>query len=338
MTTFNNLSLLAAGTTICANCTGIMVFPETGIIRELTGDEATGDCYNRKPVRPGTPVLVGNNFDCSNGMFISYQFTNQVESGNLTGYSNLNIQYVSVSDNGCQNWGRYKVYGVKFLETVESASSRRIHSSDGKLYLVRDYQLTQIAGGDYIGKANEILANINIKNVCAATGVVVDPGGDSENGGGGGGGALCTECGGTAKTPFDNGSICVFANGAYSYNRNAVIPSIFGCTYRAASEGDGSVAQFAASNCYSAAIASSLIGAGKCPDAKSLGKFFIRAQTLNIGDTSSKLLIPGKTFAQCGVGQGLYKLMVIFCPNPCCSAQGISKTKSIPAGTQLTIT
>lgn len=327
---FKGVSLL---NTLCANCTGILVFPQTGVIREITGDEATGyDCGSRPPVKPGTPRGIGSDLDCSAGMFISYQFTDKVESGYITGYSTLNIQMISISDNGCGNWGRYQVYGVKFKS---GTTERVVSSSDGRMWAIRDHTLTTLAAGDYVGYANTVLANANIKNICQGGTIIGTPdsGGEDGDGGGddGGVGTSCVECGGSATAIIEgNGTVCIGV-APLSFNRNDVVPNNFSCTYRPPGDANASVMTYPTTSCGAAVPYTFYLGS--CGSIENIGKIFYKAILAGGGE---RTITPGKTFSECGIGQGIHTYYPILCPNSCATSQGAKKTKGIPV--QLWIT
>jgi hypothetical protein len=135
--------------------------------------------------------------------------------------------------------------------------------------------------------------------------------------------AICPECGGTATLINDGGGTVCIGVPDLSFNSSDIVPANFDCNYT-----PSSYMIYPTSLCGAAIEGSYLADPSRCGSLANIGKPYYKALLAGGGE---RQIIPGLTFAQCGIGQGLHTYYVILCVNSCASAQGAIKTKSYPS-------
>jgi len=143
----------------CKNCTGILILPAKALVNNGGGGggSSSSSSSSYADCRPfsisGTSTVIfdlpPNSYDCSQSiMNLGLQFNENLN--NATGF--LNVIYKSISDNGCANWGRWKLYGYYTGNHIDILpDGRQMYRS--KLCLLKE--------GSYQGFTNQVLANFN---------------------------------------------------------------------------------------------------------------------------------------------------------------------------------
>ena len=130
---------------ICSKCTGMLIVPEDIRMNSSTTSLGIWDTYFLRATN--TQVGNPNAFSCSDSgaMNIDLQYSPSLLSNYLSGIesTDIGIKYISVQNNGCGNWGSYKVFGIKYLE----------YPVEYKSNIFLDFDYTLLAEGLYAGNA-----------------------------------------------------------------------------------------------------------------------------------------------------------------------------------------
>jgi len=135
--------------------------------------------------------------------------------------------------------------------------------------------------------------------------------------------AICPECGGNATlVGVGGGTVCIGVPNT-NFNSSDIVPNGFDCNYTV-----NSYMTYPTSLCGSAILGSYLADPTRCGSLANIGKPYYKAILAGGGE---RQIIPGLTFAQCGIGQGIHTYYAILCVNSCASSQGAIKTRSFPS-------